>query len=447
MSIDQFLLEIQDLLEEGMATEASDLLSEFLFETFDKPTSIDLPPNVAALPPGEVVSFLSETFGKILGTTSTCSFASSSNDVLTEQDYGLIEETSFFIEARQQRYTPDEEFSQTYNLDSERAPQEQSRKQYHPQSEKLACETELFQKDPATIDPLVEKLRPETRAVAEQVDTEGDHLPIAKSDPVEFPLVDDSDDFTITGSDDDPLELSSPRDGIGENDVDDWLFDDAYLDGDIEDNLLDSVDIDSPVERGDRAWQVAYALGSQFDWDEEGVSLLQDVFTERGWQQAKVAMEYLLQNEMTPEQLLFARQLKDLWVERTDLMIAFYRTRRDSSDYCYLGEQILSWRAAIEIVRRFDGCCGFEEIELFVDDALDSWYDNRRMRASYRTFLQYLRSLAGEQGHFSTPLFDFEERDERAVTFEDSPYHDFRFQYPEVYYSNSWQPDLWCKIF
>ncbi len=441
-----YLNRIQELLEEGRAGEASDLLSELLLNVFNKPTTIKLPSNISQMSPDEAFRAVSAAFQKLKSSLRPSSSIHEYEDDMGKDDYRLIEETSLTIDTRQQVYTPDEELMTL----SDSSPT----LKFHPTiegfetrpHERPSPDTVRSYGEPSAVDVPDVDSESEGQTLSEQDEEEWDDFPMAKSNPDDFLI--DNDDFVLVSDLDD--KASEQVSTIVENKMstdEDWLLDETFFEDEDDGGLLEEVEIDAPVERSSRAWQVAYDLGSRFGWDDNEISLLQEVFVERGWQQAKVAMEYLLQKGMTSEQLFFAKQLKALWIERTDLMIAFYRYSKDASNYCYLGEQILSWRTAIDIIKKFDGCCGFEEIELFVEEALDAWYGNRHLRKSYRTFLQYLRSVSEREGHLSANLFDFDSGEDLYGAFRDTSLHDLRCEYPDIYYLNSWQPELWRKTF
>ena len=228
-----------------------------------------------------------------------------------------------------------------------------------------------------------------------------------------------------------------------------WLLDDdLFYDGEEDDRAaLIDVEYLGKISRQERAWQIAYDLGIAFDWDDQGIAMLQEVFIERGWQQARVAMEYLMREGMTPEQLMYARELKENWDLRPELTIAFYYTRKDRSNYCYAGEKVLSWRVAIEIVRSFNGCNDFDEIEQFVEEALDTWYSNGRLRHDYKSFLQYLRSAVDHEECLSPNLLDLEPDEEIYMDTNDYLFGVLNDQLQDNGYSINLKPDLWKCTF
>jgi len=154
-----------------------------------------------------------------------------------------------------------------------------------------------------------------------------------------------------------------------------------------------------------------------------------------------------MQEGMTSEQLMYAKELKENWDLRPELTIAFYYTRADRSNYCYSGEKILSWRVAIEIIKSVDGCNDFDEIEQFVEESLDAWYSSGRLRHDYKSFLQYLRSVAEHQECLSSNLLDIEPNEETYMDTSDHLYEILNEQLQENGYGINLRPDIWHCTF
>ncbi|PNU18599.1 hypothetical protein C2E25_16795 [Geothermobacter hydrogeniphilus] len=428
MTIEQLLANIRVLLENGAAGEASDLLCGFLYEKLGKLTTVNLPSSSSSLPPRVIVSHLRKSLNNLLPPEAKASSVDSASYELQQHDFELILQTSEECEVRQRAYRPGQE-SLVVPIDAE--------------GEAEACSTspdisserldgpELSQSD--------RKEELSEYALSSEDNSSEDLLDAA-------PEVKDLSEEGCEFLDFYVLEGQSESNYSTDSEI---LLDDGFFYDEFDDERQDLTDVksDGKISREERAWQVAYELGLSYGWDERGIALLQEVFVERGWQQARVAMEYLLETGMTPEQLLFAKELKESWEQRTELMIAIHRKSSELSGYCYLGEKILSWRVAIAIVRSFDGCSDFDEIDQFVNEAFDAWYSSGRLRRSYRTFLQYLRSVAKQDYCFSANLLEAEPVGEQHFDPADLSFSSLKDQLQDAYYCFDWRAYTCCEIF
>lgn len=423
--MEQFLTETQRLLEEGNTGNASDLLFEYLLTAYGKPTAIDLPANVCSLPPKIVISHLRRALGKLRAASPVNNNLCDRKECYPEDvDLDLILETSAECEARQELYVPNEETQEILPLANtpeairEITPPQPLQKidgQKH-NSEAVNPELTLIVTQ-SPITPSTDEAPPE-ELCNHYLDLPEINLDMHADDFEDVFLIDELGEIDSEPST--HQETSSE-----EKDYSEWLLDDDYFSDDDEgDEREELYEVEYvKLSRKERAWQIAYELASSFGWDDQGIALLQEIFLERGWQQAKVAMEYLLHEGITQDQLKLAKELKKYWELHSELTIVFYRTRKDRSDYSYSGEQILSWRVAVDIVGRFQGCTDFDEINLFVEEALDTWYSNSRLRHDYRSFQQYLRTVARHRECLSANLLDIEPIEEQ---YSDSNDYAFR---------------------
>ena len=428
MNIESILAEIRIHLEGGRTGAASDILFEFLFDNLGKPTAIDLPADVGILPPDIIVSHLRKSLNKLFRNVPNIDLSkTSASEDLEDPDFELILQTSQEYEARQKEYFLGEESQELNHLQELPSP-----------VEKVIGKISVIDKD-------------ESQFVAAEI-TASDGLPEVDPVPsIECPeiLSQDSDEMDSVDEDAEIFTAFEQEENGEFFSDEEWLIDDDHFYAGDEDERAELIDVEShgKIPRQERAWQVAYDLGNDFDWNDQGISLLQEVFLERGWQQAKVAMEFLMQEGMTPEQLAYAKELKENWDLRSELTIAFHYTHKDRSSYCYSGEKILSWRVAIEIVRTFDGCNDFDEIEQYIEEALDTWYTNNRLRRDYKSFLQYLRSSVGHQECLSPNLLDLELVEETYRDTNDSLFWILSEQFRDDVYGINLRPDIWQSAF
>jgi len=423
VNLELVLTEIRILLENRDTGTASDVLFEFLLDCLGKPTAIDLPANVGTLPPKIVVSHLRRTLNKLLLDAQYVDDSENQDESFPDNsDLDLILQTSNEYEARQREYIPGEE---------ERQQLKPLRSGPRPSATPITTKPAVEQA--ATITEVIE---PQTEQVIEPIPPTG--LPDNSQDNIEIL------DATYEAEDEDYFtELEQEKKSEIHSDGEWLLDDDLFYDG--EEDRAELIDVEShgKISREERAWQIAHSLGTTFDWDDQGIALLQEIFFERGWQQARVAMESLMRDGMTSEQLMYAKELKESWDLRTELTIAFYYTRADRSTYCYSGEKVLSWRVAIEIIKSLDGCNDFDEIEQFVEEAFDAWYSNGRLRHDYRSFLQYLRSVAEHRECLSSNLLDLEPDEEIYMDTNDYLYGVLSTQLQKYDYGINLRPDIW----
>lgn len=155
----------------------------------------------------------------------------------------------------------------------------------------------------------------------------------------------------------------------------------------------DLVDVDdTTISKEERARQVAVRVGLAYGWGREGIDLLAEIFEEHYWGQARLAIEQMLEEGITIDELRLVKELKDLWEGDEAFSLGFLRAKR--SDYCtYLGGRVLSWRMAARVARLFpngDIC----EVESFLLRAFDAWYEGgTSILRRHPVFLNYLKHI------------------------------------------------------
>ena len=150
---------------------------------------------------------------------------------------------------------------------------------------------------------------------------------------------------------------------------------------------------DGRVSRELRALQEATILAQEYAWDERGTKLLAEVFERYFWSSAKTSMRRELEGGMTPEELEVALRLRDFWRGRTEFSIDLGYRRSgtgygaDTSRAIY---NVLSWPAALRLIRMANSIPDQAEIEVFLDELYREWYSSSILRRRYASFRVYL---------------------------------------------------------
>ncbi len=185
-------------------------------------------------------------------------------------------------------------------------------------------------------------------------------------------------------------------DEISEFDWKDLSFEaDEFDEALSRDELSHEVRTGGRISRESRALQEATQLAQEYDWDEHGVKLLAEVFVfERYfWSSAKASMRREIEGGMTPEELELALGLRDFWRGRTEFSIDLrYRRSKgrldtNTSRAIY---HVLSWPAALRLIRMANSIPDQAEIEVFLDELYCEWYFTNSLQHLYPSFRVYL---------------------------------------------------------
>jgi hypothetical protein len=164
---------------------------------------------------------------------------------------------------------------------------------------------------------------------------------------------------------------------------------------------LVEIQAEGRLTRRQRARQHAIELGQFFDWDDDGIALLTEVFDRYCWSAAKVSMRRELHAGMQPEELRLALELRELWTSHTEFSTDF--SRLDSYSLLQSASSVyqnLSWPLALSLVRSPDGYADVECIEHFLCELFDEWYTQesvRRRLQSFHTYLYFRLGIADQQ--------------------------------------------------
>ena len=168
---------------------------------------------------------------------------------------------------------------------------------------------------------------------------------------------------------------------------------DEFDDAPTREDLEQAVRTTGQVSRRQRARQQAIEVGQEFGWDTRGIELLTDVFTAHFWSSAKRSMQRELANGLTADEFEIAIQVREFWRERTEFSIDLSRTPLWAANVCGVSSavyHVLSWPAAIRLIRLTNALPDAIEIERLLDDLYMEWYSNERLRYHYPSFHYYL---------------------------------------------------------
>jgi len=149
----------------------------------------------------------------------------------------------------------------------------------------------------------------------------------------------------------------------------------------------DDIQTDGKLSREQRAMQVAIEVGQRFEWDQDGIELLADVFIRYGWSATRKSIETAFEDDLSPEELLLAMEVRELWQESgvfANACIAISSTRP------WAAYNVLSWPMALALVRLFAGVPDLDEIELYLNRRLDLWRENASLFRRFPVFSGYL---------------------------------------------------------
>lgn len=433
----------QRLVAKGLQQAAADILEEYIAENEAEPVLLRMLGRVRMLQgrPAEAVQLLKRALqvhsdrsqgvsvspaGEIASPDhATTAHAPDTGD---DDDWTLIEATAAERRDRRHYFRPEAELidkpdtfkSAESSTDSSPAPK--------PLEKSLQLEKSLPLPDPKSdIQPTRSEIPSE--AVPESASPRGIPTP---NQPESSPLPEvvgptqAAFDFEFTDDDaddeeqrrfeenlEDVLDVADPADEtVEEEEIDDELeaileFPATEESGDVdwEEFALDADDFDEAPTREDltevqsvgrltrwqRARQHAINLGQEFDWDEDGIAVLTEVFDRYWWSQAKKSMRRELQAGMRPEELILALRLREVWSDHPEFAMDFSRlnghTKLETTRAVYRN---LSWPMALALVRSTEGYPDVDVLEHFLWELFDEWYTHRSLRRRLKSFNLFL---------------------------------------------------------
>jgi len=175
----------------------------------------------------------------------------------------------------------------------------------------------------------------------------------------------------------------------GENDE----FDDDLTDQDLLDEVLPAEGLDQDenehISQYLRACQRAAEFIRKNHWDDSYLHVLAEVLNTRGYGAILTHLQRHADDGMVPEEFQLAIQLKAFWSQNRMLWIAFYRNGGSDSTY-----RVLSWAQCLRIIGMLGTSMGgipqIEEVEKFIEDLFDEWYEDDGLRRYFKSFSKYL---------------------------------------------------------
>lgn len=432
MNSEELLKKIETLLAAGHTNAATDLLAEFLLVVAGKPTGISTEKLKKSESLDEIISVLREELHSMgFGNNEVPIIINNSvawEDDLDDYDLGIIENTSIEIETRQILYEPGEEEKTIFgskifcrntpipkNNNSSDDVKSSEKDREKRQNEQLKLKFSSCPSDHKRFSEWFPIKSDSQKKVTEEEKFSGeemesfDSLEIkrdlgGKEDGIKNEenifLLEDEDDFS------DLLDGNTQKINIDEYIFDDFQEEDnEFIEGPDEADLGD-VDYLGGISREEKAFKVAWELGIQVGWEDEGIDLLKDIFSQNGWGQTRLAMEYLLiEQGVTCDELSLIREIKVYWESREDFATVFSKRASYLDFGTYPGRVIFSWRMGVKIVRMFPDLPDFSEIEQFLEEAYDHWISLRiNKKCFFSSYCDFLKAISSQGGSIQNYL-------------------------------------------
>ncbi len=157
------------------------------------------------------------------------------------------------------------------------------------------------------------------------------------------------------------------------------------------------------LTRRQRARQEAIKLGLEFEWDEDGIAILTDVFDRHWWNSAKRSMRREMEAGLEPEELRLALEIREVWNSHPEFSTDFSGV--DSNSWLNAASPVyrtLSWPLALALVRSGDAYADAECMEHRLCELFDEWYTHRTVRRrlqSFNTYLYFRSGMADRELH------------------------------------------------
>jgi hypothetical protein len=147
---------------------------------------------------------------------------------------------------------------------------------------------------------------------------------------------------------------------------------------------------DNRLTRLERARQVALELGIEYGWDEDGINVLTMIFFKHWWSATRRSMRRELEAGVTPDELILAEQVREIWREYPEFSEAHHRAFEISQRYFHL-----SWPNALSLIRSFGAYPDPAEIEKLLVDLYEHWRDKPSLIYAYSSFRHYIEYQIG----------------------------------------------------
>lgn len=435
MKVPELLSEIYRLLLEDRRSSATDLLVDFMYTNqmeFSGASFAQLR-ELSHGSPEEIVSYLRKLFLEhgLFDGKQLLEAANGDPHALNDDDIGFIEAVANRIESRSRHYIYDEEDS------------------CQPTEIPTPCSAPSTLHQPPRITPPTCPPPPtpidEDDDEEEYIDDESEHCdddseeyaydPTSEENETDwvFSEEDDDDDWENHGClsddvepfDDECLQAGNSRimANLAVESADDYFDYDEDDDADDEGgglgNRFEDIETSGSLTREERARQMAVHVAATYRWGRTGVELLAEIFEEHGWGQARIAVERLIENGISVDQLRLVKDMKDLWDTDEKYGLAFLKPHNRTDYSTYMGGCVLSWIMAAKIAELFpngDIC----ELECFLDKAFDAWYEGTAIKWRYPVFQNFLKHIV--------TWFDSERWLPGGLFFDDMTADDFDYE-------------------
>lgn len=161
----------------------------------------------------------------------------------------------------------------------------------------------------------------------------------------------------------------------------------------------------SKLTRWERAQQIAVEVIYSTNWSGKNLAFLTDVFYENGWGATRVTIEKEILSGTTIDELMLARDFKEIWKNCDRYWITLSKLG-PTAHVTEATHRQMSWAQTMKIIRCFNWLPSIEELEVFLEDEFEYWYQHTLMRRVFPVFMKYLCYYRAK----STPYMDFESR-------------------------------------
>jgi hypothetical protein len=157
------------------------------------------------------------------------------------------------------------------------------------------------------------------------------------------------------------------------------------------------------LTRWERAQQVAVEVIYSTNWSGKHLTFLTDVFFESGWGAARITMEKEILSGTTIDELILARDFKEIWKNCDRYWITLSKLG-PTAHVTEATHRQMSWVQALKIIRCFNWLPSIEELEVFLEDEFEYWYQHALMRRIFPVFMKYFCYYRAK----NDPYMDFE---------------------------------------
>lgn len=172
------------------------------------------------------------------------------------------------------------------------------------------------------------------------------------------------------------------------------------------------VETDGRLSKEEVCLKQAIEICDRYDWDEEGVQLLKDIFVAYNIPFTKPAIVKELESGLRYDELRLACELRMIWHQHPEFSMGSlpFLNNRDRS-YAWALSENLNWHSALTIVRQFMSYPSPAEIERALICLFEGWTNSLALRKTFLMFIDYLLHRI-EIGEINIDLFPYLETQE-----------------------------------